>query len=253
MVNIQNFCYFKKDYFGEDKSLKMNKYPLILLHGALGAKRQLESLKAELSTNFDVHSLTFAGHGGVPNDAPLSMELFAQNVVDFMDENSIEKAHFFGYSMGGYVALTLASTHPERVLKIVTLGTKFAWTPDFSALEVKKLNPEKIIEKVPKFAAYQDSLHTPLDWKQVMHNTADMMLELGNGSGLSETQIHQISTSTLITIGDLDNMSTVEESQLIAEQLPHGSFKIMEGFEHPIEKINTAEMSETIHTYLLND
>lgn len=235
------------------KSLKMNKHSLILLHGALGNQKQLERLKAELSTDFNVHTLTFEGHGGIDTNAPFSMDLFAQNVIDFMAENNIEKAHFFGYSMGGYVALTLASMNPEKVLKIVTLGTKFAWTPDFSALEVKKLNPEKIEEKVPKFAAYQDSLHTPLDWKQVMLKTADMMLDLGNGAGLSEEQIRQISTPSLITIGDLDNMSTVEESQNIAEQLSHGSFQIMEGFEHPIEKINTVQLSDTIRTYIQTD
>ena len=47
-----------------------------------------------------------------------------------------------GHSMGGYVALKLALKRPELVDRIITLGTKFNWTPEVAAKEVKMLNPD---------------------------------------------------------------------------------------------------------------
>ena len=43
--------------------------------------------------------------------------------------------------MGGYVALHLALHHPERVQRIVTLGTKFRWDPVTAEREAARLDP----------------------------------------------------------------------------------------------------------------
>jgi len=52
---------------------------IILLHGALGSSKNFESLVTLLQNNFEVHTLTFEGHGGktIPND-DFTMERFAQ-------------------------------------------------------------------------------------------------------------------------------------------------------------------------------
>ena len=110
---------------------------LILLHGALGSEKQLHALKNEL-TNFNIYTLNFEGHGGRTINGSYSIDRFVQNVLDFMFANQLQNASFFGYSMGGYVALKLAAYHPEKVESIVTLGTKFNWTPEIAAAEVKK-------------------------------------------------------------------------------------------------------------------
>jgi pimeloyl-ACP methyl ester carboxylesterase len=216
----------------------MSKPTLILLHGALGSERQFDALKTRLENTFDVHTLTFEGHGGVPLSGPFGIATFAQNVADYMDKHQLESASFFGYSMGGYVALTLASTHPEKVEKVITYGTKFVWTPEFASGEVRKLNPEKIEEKVPQFANHLAQVHAPLDWKKVVSDTAEMMVDLGNHPLLTETIFTSIAQPTLVLLGELDNMSTVEESKAIAALLPYGEFEVMVGFEHQIEKVD---------------
>ena len=86
---------------------------LILLHGAIGAKQQLEPLSNALSPQFNIHLINFPGHGGraMPASA-FSIELFASDVLGYMKENNIEQANVFGYSMGGYAAVYLAKHHP---------------------------------------------------------------------------------------------------------------------------------------------
>ena len=111
----------------------MSQNSILLLHGALGSEVQFTELKKALSESFDVHTLTFEGHGGRASNRPFSMGGFVENVVDYLDKNGLDSVNIFGYSMGGYVALMLAKEHPNRVNKIMTLGTKFAWNPEFSA------------------------------------------------------------------------------------------------------------------------
>ncbi|MEM6721700.1 MAG: alpha/beta hydrolase [Bacteroidota bacterium] len=223
---------------------------LLLLHGALGSKIQLQLLQQLLSEDFNVHTLNFEGHGGRALDHEFAMERFAKNVVEKLEALEILQTHIFGYSMGGYVALTLAQKHPEMVGHIITLGTKFDWSLESAQQEVKMLNPEKIEEKVPAFAKRLHELHQPNDWKKVMHKTADMMLALANGKKLIDQDLQEIQHKTLIGIGALDTMVTLEESKNAATHLPYGTLKILEGVKHPIEKVDMNVLATVIRDFL---
>ena len=128
------------------------KNPILLLHGALGSSEQLIPLQKNLSSERTVFRMDFDGHGNFKSENNFSIPLFAQNVIDFLKEKDISKIEIFGYSMGGYVALHFASKFPNFIEKIITLGTKFDWTPEFAEKEIKMLNPSQIQEKVPAFA-----------------------------------------------------------------------------------------------------
>jgi pimeloyl-ACP methyl ester carboxylesterase len=214
------------------------KQPILLLHGALGSEQQFATLKKLLQDQFAVHTLNFAGHGGMAIPSAYSMQLFAENVIDFLDQASIGQISIFGYSMGGYVALKAALQHPERIGKILTLGTKFNWTPTSAAKEVRFLDPQKVEEKVPRFAEKLRQEHHPADWKLVMERTAGMMLDLGNDAALREEDFRQISQEVCIGIGELDNMVTLEESEQVAAWLPHGRLKQLAGVKHPIDQVD---------------
>lgn len=229
----------------------MSKPKLILLHGALGSKQQLTNLGNALSDRYHILSLNFEGHGGRKTDKPYSIELFAQNLLRFMEENSIEKSDFFGYSMGGYVALKLAQNHPEKVNRIFTLATKFNWTAETAVQETKMLNPEKIEEKVPHFAAALKERHAPLDWKEVMAKTASMMLALGKQPALSTNNFEALNHQVLIGIGDADQMVSIAESKTIADALPNGQLHIFEGFQHPIEKVDIPKLTQIIKDFFV--
>lgn len=227
----------------------MSRKSILLLHGALGSAKQFNQLTKALSSSFDVYSFSFEGHGGVESNRPFAMNHFMENTIDYMEEHHIESSSIFGYSMGGYVALTMASKHPEKVEKIITLGTKFDWTPEFAASEVRKLNPEKIEEKVPRFAEHLKRTHEPLDWKEVVRDTANMMRGLGENNPLAHNY-STISAPTLIALGSLDSMSSEVESRDVAEQLSQGNFKLIPNLEHPIEKADANELAQLIERFI---
>lgn len=213
--------------------------PVLLLHGALGAKEQLYPIKEVLTAQGrKVLTLNFSGHGGRPY-APsgFGIETFANDVLEFLEENRLDDADIFGYSMGGYVALWFALQHPERVGKIVTLGTKFDWDMQSAEKEVAKMDPEKIVAKLPAFARILESRHRPNDWKELMRKTAQMMLGLGRRPLLTDELLSSITSPVEIVLGELDDMADRPFSQKVAHILAAGSFELLAGTPHPIEKV----------------
>ncbi|MEP0264296.1 alpha/beta hydrolase [Dokdonia sp.] len=225
---------------------------LLLLHGALGSKEQFNSLKEALSSDFEVHTLDFEGHGNRASSKDFSMAVFVGNVIDYLRAHTIEKVHIFGYSMGGYVALRLAHKHPGCIGKIITLGTKFAWNKETAAKEMKMLHPEKIEEKVPAFAKKLATVHSHNDWKEVMHKTAQMMHDLGNGKKITSQELTQIDHEVLIGIGSKDHMVSIQESRESAEALPNGKLEILDEVPHMIDAIPTEKLRSICVNFINN-
>ncbi len=213
--------------------------PLLLLHGALGSSTQLDPLKRILvEEGFDVYSLNFSGHSGEPFSSNFGIETFTENILTFLNSKNLHTVNIFGYSMGGYVALWFAHLCPDRVGGIITLGTKFDWTPESALKEVKKLNADKIIEKVPAFARILQTRHAPNDWKELLEKTATMMLRLGDQPLLDESVVRKIHHHTFILLGDLDDMADRKYSEEVSRMLVNGKFIELLATPHPIEKVD---------------
>ena len=158
---------------------------LLLLHGAIGAKDQLQPLGELLADKYSIHTIDFVGHGGsaIPGE-PFSIPLFATQVLNYLQENNIAKVNVFGYSMGGYVGMYLAKNNPEKISKCITLATKFYWDEIVSTKEVKKLDPAIIHQKIPAVAEQLKQRHAPRDWEMILKKTAEFLEGLGKNNAL---------------------------------------------------------------------
>lgn len=224
---------------------------LLLLHGALYTQREFEPLIPHLGGHDAVRTLDFSGHGQAPMpDEPFSIGLFAGEVLRLMDEAGIESADIFGFSMGGYVGLYLVRNFPDRVGRVMTLGTKLDWNPETSAGEVKMLNPGKISEKVPKFAEVLKARHGADRWEQVLGKTAEMMLNLGNAPELPYNEFPDIAHGIRLCVGDHDHMVSLEETVRAYRQAPNAELCVLPGTGHPLEKIPPAELAAQIRSFL---
>jgi len=226
------------------------KSKLLLLHGALGSTSQFEVLKEKLIPHFEVYAFNFSGHGSDTTNGDFSIERFANDTLDFLDQHHLNSINIFGYSMGGYVALKLAKENPEKIYKVMTLATKFDWNPESAALENKKLIPEIIEEKIPQFAEALTERHFPNDWKTIVRKTASMMTELGNGKAMKPEEFSSIGQQVLICVGEEDKMVSINESGAIANKLSHGKLKIIPGFKHPIESNDPEILADLIYSFL---
>jgi len=221
---------------------------LYLLHGALGSAEQLLPLERTLGAIADVRRVEFAGHGATPlSDHSFTIEGFASQLRRRLDVDGVESADFFGYSMGGYVALALALEHPTRVRRIVTLGTKFEWTPDVSAKEAGRLDTAKIKAKVPRFAEQLELRHAGAGgWEKTLAATASFLTELGERPPLTGASLARISIPVCIGVGDRDVTVSVEESQRVSGQLGSGSLMVLPGTPHPFEQVDHLLLAELL-------
>jgi len=220
----------------------------LLLHGALGSKEQLESLKLLLNDSLDVSSMSLIGHGErPPTELTFSIPLFAQDVITYMENNDIDQINIFGHSMGGYVALYLAYHYPERISSVVTLGTKFDWSKEFAENENRLINPSMIEKKVPKFAEILKNRHSGSCWKEVLKKSSEILLSLGSKPVLSNDCYTGIKQEIKILLGDKDNMVSTKESIEVSDHLPNGSFHVISDSEHNIEKVNLENLITFFH------
>lgn len=223
---------------------------LILLHGALGSSAQFESLKKSLSAHYEVYIPDLPGHGGTGGQHAFSIPSFAQYLEEYIGQHKLKGASVFGYSMGGYVAMYLAKRKPELFEKIVTLATKWNWDEAIAAREVKMLQPEAIEQKLPQFALALAKRHAPGDWKELLHKTADMMLQMGKENPLSADDLAQITTPALIMLGDRDKMVPLQETAEAYQNIPGAQMAVLPQTPHPIEQTDTGMLSFFIKRFI---
>jgi pimeloyl-ACP methyl ester carboxylesterase len=226
---------------------------LVLLHGALGAGSQLDTLAQALQSRFTVHRLDFEGHGATSaRGRPFRMEHFAENVIDLLDANGIAQAAMFGYSMGGYVAVHLAGAHPGRVAKVATLGTKYRWNQGIAAREAARLDPAVIRKKVPRFAEILAARHEKAGgWEAVLARTADLLQHLGDHPRLSDASLASITIPVRVIVGDRDATVSVDEGMAVVRALGAGSLTVLADTPHPIEQVDLADLVPVLLEFFL--
>lgn len=224
----------------------MNRPHLLLLHGALGASGQFGPLRPYLADPFTLHALDFEGHGRAPFRRPFRLEHFVENVVEYLDQQGLERVNVFGYSMGGFVACVLAKERPERVERIATLGTKYHWDAEVAAREVALLDPQKIAAKVPRFAQVLAERHVAAGWEMVCRQTAGLLQLLGERGGFRPEEAAGLSRPVRVMIGDRDTTVTLEESRAIYQALPQGQLEVLPATPHPLEKASPTRLAYSL-------
>jgi len=102
--------------------------PLVLLHGLGGTLefwRDLTGYVEALKSDHRLILIDARGHGASdkPHDPEAyRVELMVADVVSVLDDLSISKAHFLGYSMGGLIGWGIAKYAPERFHSLMIGG-----------------------------------------------------------------------------------------------------------------------------------
>lgn len=225
--------------------------PLLLLHGALASKSQFDDLLPLLQSP-SKRTLDFPGHGfcALEREDNFTLEGFARSVISAMDHEGIAKADVLGYSMGGYVAIYLCINYPDRFNKIITLATKYHWSPEVAASEAGKLNPQLLLEKAPAFIEQLKKVHTTSPWEKLLAHTAAFMNQLGELNYLEPAQLGNVQQQVLVAIGDRDKMVTLEETLTAYRSFPKAQLAILPGTPHPLEKMDVHMLANLINRFL---
>ncbi|MCL1917830.1 MAG: alpha/beta fold hydrolase [Peptococcaceae bacterium] len=102
--------------------------PIVFLHGSgpgVSAWANWNKLFPIMKDHFRLVAPDMAGFGfseRVP-DAVYNMNNWVQQVIDLFDALKIDKANLVGNSFGGALALSMAIKYPERINKLVLMGS----------------------------------------------------------------------------------------------------------------------------------
>jgi pimeloyl-ACP methyl ester carboxylesterase len=101
---------------------------VVLVHGSgpgVTAYANWRGVLPALGENFKVYAPDMVGFGysDRPEGVQYSLDTWADQTVGFMDALGIQKAHLVGNSFGGAIALRIATQHPDRVDKMVLMGS----------------------------------------------------------------------------------------------------------------------------------
>ena len=97
------------------------KPPLVLLHGMLGSSRNWQTVGADLAAHFHVFALDLRNHGKSPHAETMSYEEMMDDVLGWLDQQSLARVTLLGHSMGGKTAMLLACRRPERVERLIVV------------------------------------------------------------------------------------------------------------------------------------
>jgi len=116
--------------------------PVLLLHGSgpgVSAWANWRLSIQSLKDDFRLLAPDLAGFGftETPQDIVYSRQLWLDQMVAFLDAVGVEKVNVIGNSFGGSMALALAIHHPERINKLILMGSvgvPFELTPGLDAV-----------------------------------------------------------------------------------------------------------------------
>jgi pimeloyl-ACP methyl ester carboxylesterase len=222
---------------------------ILLLHGALGTRKQL-SLLSDLLPGIRTHTVEFRGHGEreMPDEG-LSMEVFLRDIEEALQDHGWGKTHLFGYSMGGYAALLFASSFPDKVDSVVTLGTKLKWDREGLDRELRMLDPQKMKEKVPQFALDLLNQHGSERWEELVHATAKLITGLHELAPLTKDSMERITCPVMLCVGDRDRTALPEHTLEAARFMPYGSTMVLPNTPHPFDAVDLNSMLPYLRSF----
>jgi pimeloyl-ACP methyl ester carboxylesterase len=115
--------------------------PLVLLHALGVSRRSWDSVLPALAARFDVIAVDLPGFGDsapLPGPGEVPPAVLAQSVADLLDDLGISTPHLVGNSLGGWVALELASRRP--VASVTLLSPAGLWprnTPLYDRISLR--------------------------------------------------------------------------------------------------------------------
>jgi pimeloyl-ACP methyl ester carboxylesterase len=178
--------------------------PLVLLHGAFSAiGTSFQKLLPDLARTRQVIAFEMQGHGRTADiDRPLSVEQMADDTVAALRHLGIERADFFGYSMGAAIALRVVIRHPEVARKLVLTSVTYNLAGVHPGLMegLADMKPEMMYGS-PWHEEYTRIAPRPEDFATLFHKKTQMDREIQD---LAPETIQAIKAPTLLILGDSD-------------------------------------------------
>ncbi|MFM9944775.1 MAG: alpha/beta fold hydrolase [Bacteroidia bacterium] len=243
-----------------------NRQTVIFIHGFPFNKSIWDFQLEHLKENYRVIAYDVRGHGkSQAGTEKFSIEMFATDLISFMDELEIDTAIICGLSMGGYIALTAVEKYPDRFTGLILCDTqskadtnemkenrmkaiesiKLNGTEDYADESVKKLFAYiSFTSKREEIAVVRDMIiNTPVE---ILAKTLIALAERNE----TTNKLGEINMPVLIMVGKKDILTPPEKSELMHEKIQNSTLELIDYAGHLPNLENPYEFNRSLKKFL---
>jgi pimeloyl-ACP methyl ester carboxylesterase len=244
--------------------------PIVLIHGLGGSISNFRYNIPVLAEHLRVIALDLKGFGYSERPAASDYSLTAQArlVGELMDRLGISRAAVLGHSMGGAIALRLAATFPEKVDRLIVVGSappdrmvpRLAASPPLPSLlrlgTALVLHQPRLREKVLRQGFYDPAFLSPemlAEFSQLarIRGSTNAIASLLSDAARDEPlDLSQVSQPVLLLWGRHDRWTNLRLAHWLAGQLPNVRLQVIERARHMVLEERAKEANEAILAFL---
>lgn len=266
-------------YIGNDIKMTVNKLTvsyndegpdgnrvIIFIHGFPLNKSMWNKQTETLKDNYRVLTYDIRGHGNSEaGDEDFSIELFVNDLLNFIDALKIDKTILCGLSMGGYIALNAIESFPERFEALILSDTNCK--ADMPEAKEKRMNaiksikengvakyadeslkklfaPESFTAHVKEIAAAREMIVKST--KQSLYNTLHALADRKE----TYSKLQVIKVPVLIMVGKEDVITPPETARLMHEKIKHSILHIIDHAGHLSNMENPGEFNDQLKKFV---
>jgi len=228
---------------------------LLLLEGMggdiLGWRRNIPTL----ATACYVIAYDHRGNGLSDDPAgPVDMATFVDDAMAVLDDRGVDRAHLYGQSFGGMVALEAALTHPARVATLILAATHAgpAHAVAVDGATVPKGEPWRALYAPGFPESHPEHVRDDLDTgaRGVRHKLGERrQWEAMQGWDAFE-RLGRVSVPTLVLHGTEDRLVAPENARILAERIPGAELHWLEGAGHLYHSEQTAPADAAVLDFI---
>lgn len=209
--------------------------PVLLLHGNGGSIEIMDKQIPAFAEKYKVIAIDSRAQGrSFDSDKEITYAQMASDVSELIRKLDLKKVYVVGWSDGGNVALELAYTHPEQVMKAVVSGANYSWqnylakkdsftlAANDPLLDINKAFAKRYYSAFDRLSQQKDRL--PVIRKKL----TDLMDKYPN---FTLPQLNTINIPILVIAGDHDLIS-LEHTIELYRNLPKGQLYIVPAADH---------------------
>lgn len=237
--------------------------PALLLLNPLGTSLEVwDEQLAALSERFELIRFDARGHGRstIGTHAEATIDLLATDALNVLNACGVARAHLCGVSLGGMIAMHVATKWPDRVLKAALcstspyMPTRENWETRIQTVMTQGM-PALVEATLGRWFTPQFHQEHP-DKVQAVRA---MLLETSPQGYAAccaairdmdqRDSIRSITAKTLVIGGTADTSTTPEHAKLIASTIPEAKLAMLEG-AHLVNIERADEFNATLIEFL---
>ncbi|MBR7889016.1 alpha/beta fold hydrolase [Marinomonas sp. A79] len=243
---------------------------LIVIHGLFGNADNWHSIAQTLAEHFIVHCIDLPNHGRSDPMPEATYPKMANAVLDWAASNGITEFYLLGHSMGGKVAMQMASIATDIqqvsiskliVVDIAPVEYQPSHTKIFQGLQAineisigSRKEADTVLSQFEQNTAIRQFLLKNLVRKD---NGYGLSLSVDNIANSYPTILqkppieHPVNTPTLFIKGETSDYIVAKYQQAVESLFPNASFKIISGAGHWLHAEKPLPFTSLVKRFLL--